>query len=303
MYGEMLRNRAFQGSNANGVATLDRNTGYWHAFGGASLSIDTSSPALSSALPYHMRMDIPAGTTGTVGFYNDGFWGFNVDAAKRYIASMYMRGNYSGPVECYFRNTISGAKLSSANMTLNQHASDGWMQTYSPVFQPSQSASNPNNTFYFAFDGAALAGKSVYFNLFSLFKQTYNNRVNGLREDLALAVEGLGGKYLRMPGGNNMEGNKSPYYWKWNQTIGDLKNRPGRPGTWGDINTDGLGLLEQVQWANDMGQTIVLGVWAGLYLDGEIVPQAQIQPYVDEVMNELEFLLVSLLLAIFIMVN
>ena len=138
-----------------------------------------------------------------------------------------------------------------------------------------------------------MAGQTVYFNLFSVFKQTFKNRNNGLREDLAESLVSLNQAYLRLPGGNNMEGNGHPYEWKWNLTIGDLKNRPGRPGTWGDVNTDGLGLLEMMQWCTDMGLTVVLGVWAGLYLDGTIIAQANLQPYVNSVMNELEFLLVG----------
>lgn len=42
-----------------------------------------------------------------------------------------------------------------------------------------------------------------------------------------------------------------------------------------------------------MDLTVVLGVWEGLYLDGTIIAQANLQPYVDSVMNELEFLLVG----------
>jgi alpha-N-arabinofuranosidase len=42
-----------------------------------------------------------------------------------------------------------------------------------------------------------------------------------------------------------------------------------------------------------MGLTVVLGVWAGLYLDGTIIAQANLQPYVNSVLNELEFLLVG----------
>jgi hypothetical protein len=45
-----------------------------------------------------------------------------------------------------------------------------------------------------------------------------------------------------------------------------------------------------------MGLEPVLGVWAGLYLDGEVVPQNQLQPYIDDVMNELEFLMVGYIL-------
>lgn len=289
----MLRNRAFQGSSSDGVASLARNTNYWHPVGGVSLAIDTSSPAISSTLPYQMRMDVPVGTTGTVGFYNEGFWGFDVNANKRYIASLYMRGNYSGTVDCYFHSNSTGQILGSTSMNINQASSSGWVQSYSATFQPSKTGFDGNNTFYFKFDGSKLAGKSVYFNILSLFKQTLDNRSNGVREDLADALLNMHQKYIRLPGGNNMEGSNSLHEWKWNETIGSLKNRPGRPGTWGDINTDGFGLLEMMQMAQDLDLEVILGIWAGLYLDGEVISQAKLQPYVDSVMNELEFLLVS----------
>lgn len=291
----MLRNRAFQGSGRGRIASYDRNTDFWNPVGGVQLSIDQSEPSLSSSLGYHLRMDVPEGTTGTVGFYNDGFWGFSVDAAKRYIASMYVRGDYNGEVECYFKNTISGQKLSSSKMKLNQKASDGWKQSSTPTFNPTITAGNGNNTFYFGFDGRQLAGKSIYFNLFSLFKQTYKNRYNGLREDLMVSLEGLNTKWIRLPGGNNMEGLRLGEHWKWNQTIGNLKDRPGMLGVWGDINTDGFGLLEQMQMAQDLGLTVILGVHAGLYLNGNVVPQSQMQPYIDMTLNELEFLTVGFL--------
>ncbi|PCH08102.1 Glycoside hydrolase, superfamily [Penicillium occitanis (nom. inval.)] len=291
LYGEMLRNRAFQGSSSNEAASLARNTDYWHPVGGVSLAIDTSSPILSPSLPYQMRMDVPAGTTGTVGFYNEGFWGFNVDATKRYVASFYMRGNYNGTVDCYFHSNTTDQVLGSSSMSIDQTSSEGWVQTYSTTFQPSMTGSDANNTFYFTFDGSKLAGQSVYFNILSLFKQTFDNRYNGVREDLADALQNMNVKYIRLPGGNNMEGNMSPYEWKWNETIGPLMDRPGRPGTWGDINTDGFGLLEMMQMSQDLGLEVILGIWAGLYLDGEIISEANLQPYVDFVMNELEFLL------------
>lgn len=240
-----------------------------------------------------MRMDVPAGTTGTVGFYNEGFWGFNVDATKRYVASFYMRGSYNGTVDCYFHSNTTDQVLGSSSMSVDQTSSEGWVQTYSTTFQPSMTGSDANNTFYFTFDGSKLAGQSVYFNLLSLFKQTFDNRYNGVREDLAHALQNMNVKYIRLPGGNNMEGNMSPYEWKWNETIGSLVDRPGRPGTWGDINTDGFGLLEMMQMSQDLGLEVILGIWAGLYLDGEIISEANLQPYVDSVMNELEFLLVS----------
>lgn len=38
------------------------------------------------------------------------------------------------------------------------------------------------------------------------------------------------------------EGNDETSRWKWNETIGPVEDRPGREGTWGYYNTDGLGM-------------------------------------------------------------
>jgi len=41
-----------------------------------------------------------------------------------------------------------------------------------------------------------------------------------------------------------------------------------------------------------MGLETILAVWDGLYLDNEILSEADLQAYVDDTLNELEFLLV-----------
>lgn len=38
----------------------------------------------------------------------------------------------------------------------------------------------------------------------------------------------------------------------------------------------------------------ILAVWGGDYLNGVPINQGDLQPYVDDVMNELEFLMVSI---------
>jgi len=49
-----------------------------------------------------------------------------------------------------------------------------------------------------------------------------------------------------------LEGNTLPHYWKWNETIGPLKDRPGMAGVWEYQLTTGLGLVEYMQWCEDM---------------------------------------------------
>jgi alpha-N-arabinofuranosidase len=37
----------------------------------------------------------------------------------------------------------------------------------------------------------------------------------------------------------------------------------------------------------------ILAVWGGLYLDGEVISEEDLQAYIDDVLNELEFLMVG----------
>lgn len=103
---------------------------------------------------------------------------------------------------------------------------------------------------------ASAVSGPLNFNLLSLFPPTYNGRPNGLRVDLMEAMAGMKPSLFRLPGGNNLEGNSPPYWWDWKKTLGPLEDRPGYPGTWGYENTDGLGLVEYMLWAQDLGTLI-----------------------------------------------
>ena len=49
-----------------------------------------------------------------------------------------------------------------------------------------------------------------------------------------------------------LEGLTTKTWWKWNETIGPLKDRPGMAGVWGYQLTTGLGLVEYMQWCDDL---------------------------------------------------
>ena len=69
-----------------------------------------------------------------------------------------------------------------------------------------------------------------------------------------------------------------------------MSQRPGRLGAWGYYNTDGLGLDEYLDWCVDLDMEPILAIWAGHTLDGTVISQADLQPYVDSVLNELEYI-------------
>jgi alpha-N-arabinofuranosidase len=247
----MIQNRAFQGTSVNTdgnghVVPPFQTLQYWHTRGSDVLTLDNAVPLLTSALPWQMRVDVAAGATGATGFWNEGYWGFNITTATRYAASFHLRGNYNGQILCAFWSNTTNSMLGSTTFTVSQTESQGWV-AYAQTFTTTDSAPDEKNSFHLTFDGAQVAGNSLRFQMISVFQKTWENGNNGLRMDIAEAVNDIGGKFFRMPGGNNLEGQSAGYRWKWNETIGPIINRPGRPGTWGYVNTDGLGLLELMQ--------------------------------------------------------
>lgn len=85
-----------------------------------------------------------------------------------------------------------------------------------------------------------------------MFPPTYKDRKNGLRIDLAEALEELNPTFIRFPGGNMLEGLTLDTWWDWKDTLGPLKERPGFQGVWAYQQTHGLGLLEYLDWSEDM---------------------------------------------------
>lgn len=169
-----------------------------------------------------------------------GWWGFDVQE-QGYNGSFWVKGNYSGIFTASFVNYISNVSLGTALIDSADSVAtqNGWLQ-YNYTLVPTVAANNSNNTFVFSFDGTKVDGGSLDFNLISLFPPTYNDRPNGMRIDLMNALAALNPSFLRLPGGNNLEGNDAPYLWYWNDTIGPLTDRPGRPGTWDYENTVSL---------------------------------------------------------------
>jgi alpha-L-arabinofuranosidase len=97
-------------------------------------------------------------------------------------------------------------------------------------------------------------------------------------------------KILRFPGGNYVEGSTLATRWDWKTTIGPVWERPGHENTaWGYFSDDGLGLLEYLQLAEDLGATPVLGVWAGYTLNGTVVAEADLAPYVQDALDLVEY--------------
>ncbi len=318
IYGELLVNRAFQGSGVSigaspgipGNSVIDSENPIlpwgpvingWRGIGDVSISLTLSHP-LSDALGVALELDIPFNATGEVGILNEGFWGMDVRPGA-YNASFYIKASKPrsngtlSHIDVSLRSNLTSDVFSTSSIPFspgNNISSFEYTQYAIPIANQAK-APNSNNTFAITFDAAEVAGNTYYFSLVSLFPETFNNRTNGIRRDLGQAIVDLGTKVLRFPGGNNIEGISVDQRWKWNETIGPLIDRPGRIGNWGYFNTQGLGLMEYLQFCEDGGIEPVLAVYAGFSLDifgqdGVSFPEDRMGEVLDDVLNEIEYI-------------
>lgn len=250
--------------------------------GGSSISLTTSNP-LTSALPSSLQLSL---SKQGYGFENTGYWGFNIQP-QVYTLSFYAKTTKSKSfkVEVALKSASAGTVWAQETVTLN---STGWTQ-YTTTLIPTSSAPDENNVFTLT-SAEPSQSDTVQFQLISLMPPTYNNRPNGVRPDLMASLQSLQPKYCRVPGGNNIEGTSIATRWIWNQTVGPLQNRPGREGDWGYYNTDGFGLMEWMEFCEDLGAEILLDVYAGFSLDGSSVDEEDLGPYIQEVLDEIEYL-------------
>ena len=131
---------------------------------------------------------------------------------------------------------------------------------------------------------------TVWLNLVSLFPPTYHNRPGGNRVDIMNLLAAMQPKFLRFPGGNYLEGDHIAERFDWKKTIGPWGDRPTHMSPWRYRSSDGMGLLEFLEWCQDLKMQPVLAVYAGYSLAQEHVdPGPALEPYVQDALEEIEY--------------
>lgn len=279
LYAELIQNRAFLDSNAPVHWSLVEGNG-----SAATMALDSSQP-LDSELTNSLRLDVTeASPDHPAGIANDGYWGIPVRPATRYHASFYAKAapGFSGIVTVSIQSDDGGTVYAKGEIS---GLTQDWKQ-YEVNLETGDVQTTAKAHCVLAVDQP---GK-VWFDLVSLFPPTWNNQPNGFRPDLMQMLVDLKPKFLRFPGGNYLEGNTIATRFNWKKTIGPLNQRPSHPCPWGYRSSDGMGLLEFLEWCQDMGAEPVLAVYAGYSLDGQHVnPGPDLEPYVQSALEEIQY--------------
>lgn len=280
LYAEMIQNRTFRSDwtgfphwfivekgSAHARMRLDRETG--------------PSEALKTSLRFEIAK---ADAQNPAGILNDGYWGMALAPQTTYHGSFYARTDASAPVEVTAKLVDDNSGKTVAAATVSGVGSS-WAQ-HSFTLRTGAIETSAHNHLELLVDRPM----TLWLNLVSLFPPTYRDRPNGNRVDLMEKMAAMHPTFLRFPGGNYLEGDRIADRFEWKKTIGPLVDRPGHPSPWRYYSTDGMGLLEFLEWCEDLHMQPVLAVYAGYSLGGQHVnPGPDLEPYVNDALEEIEY--------------
>ena len=280
LYAEMIQNRAFH-ADWEGEPPWDlvrRGNAV------ASRSLDTASGP-SQALPYSMKLSVTtASADNEAGLTNPGFWGFGLLPNTTYTGSLFARADTSniGPIYIQLVDDATGAIKAKTQVTMQ---AGPWQRYEYKLTTGAQKPSMANHL-----ELLIKQPGTLWLQLVSLMQPTFNQRPNGNRPDLMKRMVAMHPTFLRLPGGNYLEGTTLDDWYNWKKTIGPLVDRPGHQGPWFYWSTDGLGLLEFLEWCEDLKVEPVLAVYAGYSLGGSHVATGKdLEPYVQSALDEVEY--------------
>ena len=280
LYAEMVRNRTFQ-SNWSGVL-------YWYLVenGNAQAKMQADrATGPSEALNTSLRLDVSqADEQNQAGVLNGGYWGMALEPNTTYKGSFYAKADSDAlsTVTARLISSRDGRVLASTSVS---GITTAWKQH---EFTLKTGGIQPSSSNYLVLT-VAHAG-TLWLNLVSLFPPTYHNRANGNRIDIMEKLAAMHPAFLRFPGGNYLEGDHIADRFDWKKTIGPLLDRPTHESPWRYHSSDGMGLLEFLQWCEDLNMQPVLAVYAGYSLQQEHVnPGPDLEPYVQDALDEIEY--------------
>lgn len=143
----------------------------------------------------------------------------------------------------------------------------------------------------------------INIDLVSVFPQdTWKNRPNGLRKDLVQKLYDLNPGFLRFPGGCIVEGRTLEQRYQWKKTVGNPDDRETLINRWNVefahkqtpdyFQTFGLGFYEYFLLSEDLGAEPLPILSCGIacqYNTGELVPLEELEPYVQDALDLIEF--------------
>ena len=286
LYGELVKNRSFE---------FPQSYMGWRVFGNVELKNDGPF----ERCPHYVVLSDPGHRERRTGLQNEGYFGIGVEQGKDYRFSVWAkapRGNSQIRVQLINESTM-GEHQEFVQQKLDITSSD-WKK-YEIVLKSNRTEPKAQLRIFLS------SGNPAALDHVSLFPvDTYKGRENGLRKDLAQALEDMHPGVFRFPGGCIVEGTTLDTRYQWKNTIGPVENRPLNKNRWEDTfdyryyadyyQSYGLGFYEFFQLCEDIKAEPLPVLSVGLacqFQNGESAhaKMDELQPFIDDCLDLIEF--------------
>lgn len=277
IYAELIRNRSFEDDESSAAFWQP----YYSANGNVKMTI-VKKDLLNKAQHQCLRVVTTDIFDSFAGVSNNGFWGINAVKGRVYRLSLWIKVNRAREFYAMIKDKAGKQLYASERLQVNT-SKKGWQHVTATL---TANATDKDAIFVISSKG----NSDFCLDMVSLFPPTYKNRENGLRPDLVEMLYDLHPSFMRFPGGCFVEGQETPdNAFRWERTVGPIEERPGHWNkNWGYRTSDGLGFHEYLQLAEDLGAKPLyvcnIGIW-----HGGVTPVEEVQPWVDECLNALEY--------------
>lgn len=285
LYAELVKNRSFD---------FPQNLMGWNTFG--NVEIKKENP-LFNQNPTYLILSPANHKEKHTGIENEGFRGMGFKKDEEYRFSVWAKtmGSEEQNIRVEFINSTNNI---IAKQEFLVHSSE-W-EKYELIIKPNETETKGRLRIFLTSKG------SVALEHVSLFPvDTYKGRKNGMRKDLAQALEDLKPGIFRFPGGCIVEGTELKTRYDWKKSIGDVENRPLNENRWNYTfvhrltpdyyQTYGLGFYEYFLLSEDLGAEPLPVVNVGLscqYQNKEEhchVPVGELDEYIQDALDLIEF--------------
>ncbi|MCA5003808.1 alpha-L-arabinofuranosidase C-terminal domain-containing protein [Sphingobacterium bovistauri] len=249
----------------------------------------------SEANPRYLRVLKESTDKQPIGLRNEGFRGMGVKQGNTYEFSLWYRQKSPGITVRVELVDSQGAVIGKSELKPSQNNNQWQYQEVS--FTSSKTDHKATLQVWFDGDG------SIDLDMISLFPtDTWKGRKKGLRADMVQTLADLKPGFIRFPGGCIVEGFDLSQRFQWKKTVGPIESRQLIVNRWNTefahrltpdyFQTSGLGFYEYFLLAEDLGAEPLPILNCGMacqFNTGEVVPLDQLDEYVQDALDLIEF--------------
>jgi alpha-L-arabinofuranosidase len=290
LYAEMVKNRSFEFDNPlMGWKQPKSDTHKYNTESGIAVPVQFSKKGTN-----HNYCRVTVKNAKGYEIINEGFRGMGIKSGAKYNLTL-KAANQSGTISKIIvqLNDKDNKVLSENSIAVSGNS---WKEY---TTQLTSNATEAKAKLRFTFEGTGV----IDLDMISMFPEdTWNGRKNGLRKDLVQLLYDIKPGFLRFPGGCIVEGRTLAQRYQWKKTVGEVDNRQVLVNRWNTefahkqapdyFQSFGLGFFEYFQLSEDIGASPLPILSCGMacqFNTGELVPMDQLDPYVQDAIDLIEF--------------